>query len=120
PRGLASGGLVLGRQIRPGLCEPLRIEGKTTSQPASAGHRAGHGEDVPEREVDVSVSVFVIVPAPVVANCARGLASRRTSHSYGVCRPTAARASFSTSPATSGSLRLGPARVSNVSKLVSV
>src|SRR5438445_12511825 len=58
----ARGGQVLRQQVRSRLDEPLGVEREAAVQPACAGHRARHGEDMPEA-VCLDTSALVVAPA---------------------------------------------------------
>src|SRR5207247_10139229 len=56
------GGQHLGRQVRSRLDEPLVVEREAARQPAGAGHRARHGEDMPDA-VRLDPSSLVVASA---------------------------------------------------------
>src|SRR2546422_1475847 len=56
------GSQLLGRQVRSRLDEPLGVEREAARQPARAGHRARHGEDVPDA-VRLYTSSLAVAPA---------------------------------------------------------
>src|SRR2546422_5899517 len=56
------GSQLLGRQVRSRLDESLGVEREAASQPAGAGHRARHGEDVPDA-VRLDAPGLVVAPA---------------------------------------------------------
>src|SRR2546426_11544631 len=58
----ARGGQILRQQVRSRLDESLGVEGEAAVQPARAGQRARHGEDMPNA-VCLDVSALLLAPA---------------------------------------------------------
>src|SRR5438309_6104640 len=57
----ACGGQILGQEVRSRLDEPLGVECQAAVQPARAGHRARHGEDMPDT-VRLDTPVLAVAP----------------------------------------------------------